>query len=563
MTLPVPLTPPEAAPAPKQTAPMFLWRQTIKSGRPRLVGAVGLHLVAGLIGITLAFSLAQILASLWQQQSVSLDQLEYLTLFLGLAMLRAVLGAGADILLARSAAALRVALRHRLYEVIRENGPLGLADKTTGSLLTTMMEKVEATSGYITRYLPQMVLAVTLPFVIAAIGFCISWKVAAVWLVAYAFLPLLLAISGILAGKANKSQMRSLTRLGHLFYDRLRHLPTLKAFGALARETAHLQQTADDFRTRTMRVLRLAFLSSLSVDLMALGAFVLTALLVFRGQQPLATALFLLLLVPEFFAPMRGILAAYHDRSTALAAIEDIRSLLTPKAKGPEGHRPLPSPLRHPSLDLQGLTYTYPSRSTPVLKNFSLRVEGTEFLALTGPSGCGKTTVLNLLLGFIHPSAGTIFLAGQPLHLIDPAERGSAFALVSQNSYLFHGTLGDNIRLGRMNAHDHEVIQALESAQLGAWLKTLPEGLNTRIGEGGYGLSGGQAQRVALARAFLRDTAVLLLDEPTAGLDSATATALMQTITKLAQGRTVLMVSHDPLALSFAEKIVQMEAVHA
>lgn len=551
-----------ASSAPADSA-WFLWRQALKAGRGRVLLALGTAIGASAAGVVSMLVLAHVVAlAFTAPQDIHQHSLLIAT---GLAavIIRIILGFVSEHAGQKNAAVLRVALRHKLYEVLLEQGPVLGRVHSTGSIATTLMERIEACDGYIARYLPQLASAAVIPPVLVVLVCFYDPVAALILLLCGLLLPVFLAVAGIYAGKASRQQMQALSRLGSLFHDRLKHLTTLRIFGAAGREGEILRETAADFRIRTLAVLRVAFLSASALDLFFMLALAAIALHVMQQTLPLAQQLTVILLVSEFCAPLRALSASYHDRASAIAAVTDIRQMLQPVRPHDQGHRAAPSPLRHPSLEVRGLGYTYPGRTAPALSNFSLRVQGTEFLALTGPSGAGKSTLLQLLLGFIDPDAGEIFIAGQDLHLVKPEERTPMFAWVGQRNHLFHGTLADNIRLGRPDASEPEIMKAADDAHLGSFIRSLPLGLNTVIGERGYGLSGGQAQRIALARAFLRDAPILLLDEPTAGLDQATATLLMLTIRKLAEGRTVLMISHDPIALNTAERVVELEMAHA
>ncbi len=538
---------------------LFLWRQAMRAGRRQMFVALGSAIAASLCGVALMVTIAHLLA-LGYQQPVSTEQLMPLLLVALIAlMLRALFSYISDTRSHRNAAQARVALRHILYNQLLEHGPILGRLQSVGDITTILLERVDACDGYIARFLPQLAVAVTVPPVVLVLVGMQDLLAAGVLLLCGLLLPVFLALSGLAAGKASRNQFTALSRLATLFHDRVKHLATLRVFGAAERETNKLEVAAQSFRHGTMRVLRVAFLSASALDIFFMLALATIAVHVFGQPMGLTHQLTVLLLVVEFFAPLRALSASYHDRASALAAVADIQATLEPRRHPVEGSRPAPSPLRQPSLELRNITYTYPGRTKPALDNYTVRVEGSEFLAISGPSGAGKSTLINLLLGFIEPDKGMMFIATQPLHLINHAERTAAFSLVGQRNYLFHGTLADNIRLGRPEASEVEIMKAAELAQLGPFIRSRPEGLNTLIGDRGFGLSGGQAQRVAIARAFLRDAPVLLLDEPTAGLDHATAALLMLTIRKLVDGRTTLMVSHDPIALKAAERVVKLE----
>lgn len=537
------------------TPALFLWRQLLRAGRRYVLLAVSCSVLAGLCGIGAALWLGQALANLQQRDLLAL----LLAGFLLTVLVRALLNYMGESNSARASAAIRGNLRQLLFRALMERGPIALGSETSGSLTTLLMEKVEAIDAYASRYLSQLSAALIIPFAALLIIGSFDVTSALIVLGGGLLLPLLLGLFGFLTARASRAQLQALTRMGALFADRLRNLTLLRTFSAAAREQAHLAQTAETFRARTMAVLRLAFLSASAMDIVQAAALVALALHLYGAGMALAPAITILLLALEFFVPLRTLSASYHDRATALNAASDIQPwLVNTVPLYAEGRRPAPTGLRSPSIELLKVSYTYPGRSEPALQDFSLRVEGGELLALTGPSGSGKSTILHLLLGFMAPTQGMLVLAQQPLHLIDPTQRGAVFAYVSQRTQLFHGTLADNIRLGRPDADEAVVQTAVKAARLDELLAELPHGLDTVIGERGFGLSGGQAQRVALARAFLRQAPVLLLDEPTTGLDADTAAELLETIKLLARERTVIMATHDPAALAIAERIVRV-----
>lgn len=534
----------------------FLWRQAWRTGRGKLLVVMVAAVVAGLCAVPQAWLLSGLLDQvLTARDTVGVAMLWPVVLIM---ILRSVCLYISESRAAAVAAGVRVHLRHRLFGNMLELGPVALARHNTAELAMTLVERIEGLEGYLARYIPQVgVVMVTLPCIILTVVWISPW-VAGVLLGAGLLAPVIMAVVGVLAQRASRRQYDQLGRLSHAFHDRLAHLELLRVFGAVERETAHLQTVADTFRRRTMRVLRLAFLSSTSLELLGALAVAGTAIHLMHTELPRHQALFALLLVPDFFAPLRALLAGYHDRATALAAVEGIRPLLEAPVLSPAPSflRTLLEPLVPPSVDVQNVTVTYPDRTIPAVRNLSFHVSPGEFLGLTGPSGSGKSTVLSLLLGFLRPDSGLIALGTHPLEALDPEQRAGLFAWVGQRSRLFHGTLQDNIRFGARHTTRAQVQHAAEQAGLGPLVAQLPEGLDTLVGEYGFGLSGGQAQRVALARAFLRQAPILLLDEPTAGLDRETAQALMDTIRTLAQQRTVLMASHDPIALGAAERIV-------
>jgi ATP-binding cassette subfamily C protein CydD len=271
-----------------------------------------------------------------------------------------------------------------------------------------------------------------------------------------------------------------------------------------------------------------------------------------HGDLALApTALFVLLLVPEFFAPLRGFSAVYADRMAAEAVAEEFCALPEPPPAVPAVE--IRSVAAHGlALAFEDVSFTWDAARGPVLQHLSFRVNSGEILLLTGASGTGKSTIIDLILGFIAPDAGRVTFNGAEYSTLVPAARAKMIGWIGQKPMIFAGTIEENIRFARPEAGEEALAEALRLAKLSELIETLPAGLKTRIGEGGFGLSGGQAQRVAIARAFLKDAPLLLLDEPTAHLDPVVERDVLASLKRLAMGRTVLMASHSALAAEFA-----------
>jgi ATP-binding cassette subfamily C protein CydD len=304
-----------------------------------------------------------------------------------------------------------------------------------------------------------------------------------------------------------------------------------------------------------MRVLRVAFLSSAALDLAAALAFVVlvlrygSELLAGDPVQP-ATALFVLLLVPEFFAPLRAFAAAYQDRLHAVGAAETLVEL--PPVPAPQPPREVRTvEARGITVAFEDVGVTWDPARGPALDGLSFRVPAGETLVLAGPSGAGKSTVIEVLLGFVRPDHGRVTINGANIVELVPQALARMTAWIGQRPVLFAGSIRDNIRFARPEATDAEVEEAARNASVDEFSSALPLGLDTVVGEGGYGLSGGQAQRVAIARAFLKNAPLLLLDEPTAHLDPVTEAQVFDSLRRLALGRTVILASHSSAAHGF------------
>jgi len=339
-------------------------------------------------------------------------------------------------------------------------------------------------------------------------------------------------------------------------------LTTLKLFNASRREAAVVARLSDDYRTSTMKVLRVAFLSAVVLEFLAtLGIAVVAVLIGFRllyGHMHFQPGMFVLLLAPEFYLPLRTLGAHYHARMEAIGAAERILQILDTPVPSVDGvRRPLMSASAY-TVRFENIAYAY-ADNPPVLETLNLTLEPGSITALMGASGAGKSTVLKLLLGFVAAQAGRIMINQQSLADIDPASWLSQVAWVPQRAHVFAGSVLDNLLLARPDASPEAVREAAEQAGAHDFIVTLPDGYDTVLGERGAGLSGGQIQRLGLARAFLKNAPVLLLDEPTANLDAHSQLLVHAAIRRLAQGRTVLLVAHRLSTAQLAERIVVLE----
>ncbi|MFI7547166.1 thiol reductant ABC exporter subunit CydD [Actinoplanes sp. NPDC049599] len=464
---------------------------------------------------------------------------------------RAAVAWAQEVVSARSAAGVKSELRRRLLAHVAALGPRG----DTGAFATLITRGLDALDAYFARYLPQLVLAALVPVIVLS-------RLAGADLVATVtialtlpLIPVFMALVGMHTEAANRRQFRLLQRLSHHFLDVVAGLGTLKLFGRARAQAVTIRRISAEQRRLTMRTLRTAFLSSLVLELLATLSVALVAvgigLRLVSGNLDLATALLVLILAPEAYLPLRQVGANYHASAEGLAAAEEAFAVLETPVP-PAGDRPA----RLGTIVFDDVVVSYPGRAEPALR-LSAVIEPGEVVALTGPSGCGKSTALAVLLGFATPESGAVRVAGVPLAELDPAGWRRRLAWVPQRPQLFAADLRANVTLGA-DATEAQVRRALEQAGASDFVDALPQGLDTVLSDDGTGLSAGQRQRIALARAFLRDAPVVLLDEPTANLDAATAAGVLDAIRLLARGRTVLIAAHRPELIAVAARTIDL-----
>jgi ATP-binding cassette subfamily C protein CydD len=440
----------------------------------------------------------------------------------------------------------------------------------TGALMTAAVDRVETLDGYVARFLPARAAVAGTMIVLVATAAASPIGAAILGATLLPFLFLMILAGGAAADQA-AAQFQAMLRLGALFADRIHGLPLILAFQAEGQETAHLARAADELRRRTMAVLRIAFISSAGLEFFAALAVALIAVYAgfnLLGVMPglitpfglghlnLASAFFILALAPEFYAPMRRLAAAYHDRQAAETTADGLMEIESrASAIDPLQSRRLAAA---PRIEFEDVTLRYPGEDKAALAGFSLSVAPGEIIALLAPSGGGKTSILNLLLGTVQPSAGRITVDG--LTFAEGGGLAGAVGWMGQAPLVTAGTIAENIALVRRDASTEEVLAAAEAAGLLPLLAARPAGIETPLDERGSGLSGGERQRIGLARLFLKPAPLLLLDEPTAHLDAEAEMRLAVAILRAARGRTTLIATHSPRLAAIADRTIRLEA---
>ncbi|WP_048307870.1 thiol reductant ABC exporter subunit CydD [Halomonas sp. PR-M31] len=526
-----------------------------------LMLAAGLGILAGLMTILQMGALAWIIAEL-----INADRpLEKLSgvfiLLLGVIAVRALAQWGQESAGVEASLHVRSKVRTLLLDHLAAVGPVGLSGRHTAGLGGQLIEQVEALDGYYARFLPQLRLVLVLPLVILALVLWLDWLAALFLLLSAPLIPVFMALVGMGAERLNQQQFIAVTRLAGHFLDRVRGLTTLQLFNRADASIDEVFSAADDYRLRSMRTLKLAFLSSAVLEFFASVAIAVIAIYIGFGllgyisygpadELTLFSGLLILLLAPEFFQPLRTLAQHYHDRAAALGAADGLMKMLElPVSTTDHAQQSRTTSSKSGAqVQLAETSISYPQRGR-VLGPVTLTIASGECVALVGPSGSGKSTLLQLLAGFIRPEQGQVELTPN-----------AQIAWMDQRPWLVQGTLADNLRLAAPDASDAQLWEAVTQAGLEELVTVLPDGLNTRLGERGLGLSGGQAQRLALARVFLSKAPLVLLDEPTASLDADSEAQVVTSLKRLvAQGRTVVIATHHPALMALADRVLSLE----
>lgn len=467
----------------------------------------------------------------------------------------------ADLVAAATAGETKERLRGAIFAKLVALGPSAVGGRRTGVTQAALVEGVEAVENYFGLYLPALVSAVLTP--VLAVAILLRQDVMLAGLVA-AFVIAAIVVppwwDRRLAADS-RVRRRSAVRLAAEFLDALQGMVTLKAFGATAQWRARLAERSDRLATRMIREMTLVLVrNGLYTFLVIGGIATVTAVAAVRashGALAAGTVFVALFLTREALRPVNDLSDAFHASFPARAAVEQIARLLAQSPPAPDTGQRSAVGLR-PAIAFEGVTFGY-DPATPVIHDLTLRIEAAETVAIVGPSGAGKSTLVALLLRFVDPQRGRLTLDGVDLRELSLSALRSQIALVSQDSYLFTGSVRENLLLAQPDATDAQIERAARIASADAFIRALPDGYETRIGERGARLSGGQRQRLAIARAVLKDAPILVLDEATASVDAATEAAITAALERLATTRTTIVIAHRLSTVRRANRIVVLE----
>ena len=547
--------------------PEELWLKARKKDiRPALNRAVGLGLFAGWLIIAQAWLLARVVSGVIIEHQTLGALWGYLAAMLPIFALRFVLMRASENVAFEAAAQVRRDLRERLYGHLQALGPLWLTRQSSGELANTVVTGIDALEAYYARYLPNMSLTALVPLSILVFVLPQDWISGLVLLGTAPLIPIFMMLIGKGTESLNQQQWQLLARMSARFLDSLQGLTTLKLFGASRNEAEVVAALTEDYRIGTMKVLRVAFLSSVVLEFLSTLSIAMVAVFIgfrlFYGEMAFFNGFFVLLLAPEFYLPLRNMGTYYHARMEAIGAAQSLLRLLDtpvpPHARATGGTRRLDGDAVQIRFD--AVTVRHADDLPPALDGVSFAAPPRGLTALVGASGAGKSTALHALMALVRPQAGQILVNDVPLDTLDLADWLRQVAWVPQRPHVFEGTVRDNIALGQPQTPQDAVERAARAAQAHDFIAALPQGYDTPLGERGLGLSGGQVQRLALARALLKPARLVLLDEATAQLDATTQAAVTEAILALARERCVLLAAHRLSTVLRADHVVVLDA---
>ncbi|WP_119328559.1 thiol reductant ABC exporter subunit CydD [Cysteiniphilum halobium] len=546
--------------------------------------------LSGLLLIGQLYLLAHICYGAYIEKLSNFELISYFITIIAIIFIRSGLSWLKEVVSFKAAAKVKEQLRHDVIAHINQLGPVKSGELSSGDLISAAIEQVEGLNNFLMYFLPQMTLAGLMPLAILIFVFPQSIVCGIILLVCAPLIPLFMMLIGWGAESENQKHFQTLARMSSAFLDTLHGLATLRLFNRAKSHAQKIFEYSDDYRIKTMKVLRIAFLSSAVLEVFSAASIALVAIYLGMGfintanvdtvwwsfeNMTLQGGLFILLLAPEFFLPLRELSTHYHAKTEAMGAALELQKIFAlPKHDDSKGDNSAQGKKIHKaslvqdlpiinSIQFNNLSFCYANKSKNALTNICFEIKYKQKIAIVGASGAGKTTILNLLMQFMHAKDEEITINHAfSLNAIDEKLWLSRISWLGQSAGLFKGSICYNLQLANATASDDELWHVLKLAQLDQEVNAFPDKLMTEIGEQSIGLSGGQAQRLALARAYLKPCELLLLDEPTASLDKENESLIMQSLLNNWQDKTVIMLTHRLQFLSEMDHIIVMNEGH-
>jgi len=537
----------------------------IKGHRGLSITSIIMGVLGGVLTVIQAYFVSQVIAMVFLESVPIDDILSPLSIIVIVIFLRSCMVFGSELIARRISIRVKNDLRQRLWQHLMNMSPVQVFRERTGELTTAMTMGMDALDAYFAEYLPSLAMAAIIPITILLALFPLDAITGFVLLLTAPLIPVFMLLIGRMADRLTHRQYRLLGRLSAHFLDVIQGLKTLQTLGFSQDQGKVIAQRSDNYGRATLAVLRVAFLSALALEMLTTLSIAVVAveigLRLLYDQLGYQNALFILILAPEFYLPLRTLGSRFHAGMQGFAAAKRIFSIMdTPVRMRPPDEQRNGVPRISEAIRFTNVHCSFEAERENVLTGISFELKKGKVTALVGPSGSGKTTIAYLLLRFIDPVSGAIEIDDQPLSAIPVDLWREQIAWVPQTPYLFQDSVQNNIRIGKPDANMSAIVKAARYAHLHDFIHHLPQGYDTLIGERGVRLSAGEAQRLALARAFLRDSPILILDEPSANLDPDLEDKLVGSLQDLAADRTVLIIAHRLPTVTHADHIILLSA---
>lgn len=530
----------------------------LKNARIPFVFTISSGALTGLAIIFKALILSRILNSVFLEKKNITDVQNYIFILIFIVLLQFLFSFLRELFSGKTSEVLKSGLRKKLINHLNHLGPIHARHKSTGELSGLIVEGIDGIDKYFSRYLPGLFLAVIIPVTVLFFVFPKDIISGIILLVTAPLIPFFMILIGGAVEKLTKRQWNSLSRMSSYFLDMFQGIVTLKIFNRSREQIDELKKISEKFRKSTMSVMQVAFLSALALEILASLSTAIIAVEIgvrlLNGDFSFQIAIFILIITPEFYIPLRSLGTQFHAGQESVSASQKLYEVLDYKSNITCISNKAVVPDKPGTIQFHDVSFKYDFTDRNALNAVNIKVEKGKFTALAGYSGAGKSTIVNMILKFINPAKGKILYNDQDLLSVPVKEWRKIISFIPQKPYIFHSTIKDNIDIGR-NYQLEQVVRAAKDARIDDFISGLPEAYNTVIGERGAGLSAGQIQRIALARAFLKDSPVLILDEPTSNLDPYVEELIFDSFLKLVKNKTVLAIAHKLKTIKFADNI--------
>ncbi|MFZ5948236.1 MAG: thiol reductant ABC exporter subunit CydD [Stygiobacter sp.] len=535
----------------------------IKSDKIQFYSALICGLLASAFTISQAYFLSRIINNVFLLGHTLERVKNILFLFAAASLLKAAFIFLQNIFSSKLVVEIKKNLRENIITNISSLGPIKIKSERTGEIVNTLLNGVDKLEDYFSKFLPQLFLAALIPLMILFFVLPKDLLSAIIFIVTAPIIPTFMFLIGSIAEKLNQKQWTTLSRMSTYFFDVLQGIPTLKLFNRTKETLKRIEDVTNIFRIKTLKVLRVAFLSALVLEVASTISVAVIAVAIglrlLNGDFNFADALFILIIAPEFYLPLRQLGVSYHAGMEGVAAFERISLLIQTKNENQKTISSEHELKANQSIVFDNVSFTYEDRNEPAINSVSLVIEKGKVTALVGQTGSGKTTLMNMLLGFIKPQSGKIKYGNVDLSKIELNEFRKKISWLPQNPHLFNSTLLENIKLSKEDATYDDAVSATMKAKIHNLISNLPNGYESKVSEAGSNFSGGEIQRIALARAYLRNAEIICVDEPTANLDPETEKEIMNNMYELYQEKTVLIIAHRLKTIEKADKIIVMK----